>query len=734
MLPIRFGVTAVSATRQVCNIQISVQEDYRHLVYLGKPQPHQVPISFVGMPETSPNNIQIKDLYEIPGEFDILENSYVVRFTQRFTDKVFDLTSRYALITDITTDSTTGDPEPLFYKHVLSAGFSAAPEILDQDMNPVDPNTFKLVVQDSEVAVYHNFAPDIDPVSNRVRAYYIRYATNAGVPVFSLLQTTPAFKEGTLFDWPLGTKRIYTVRQIGSKFRYRILYQGSGPFFLKLNHESQIKLKKPILARATEPWYLRITDGEIVSTFAGAWEKYSIPEFHFQTFTPVEPIQYSGTQECKVINSHLVLSPFGNILVDDDHRIEFLITDDTLQPKYGYSSAPSDQRRFWVDRFGRWKAQGTLIKFPLSSFGDANISVNNSEGLVHFPVGILTTDRVFIRAYREVRDYTYMSLNLNPLHNRKLLNGRAVIYVLPESELDEFQTAIHHLILDVNDDIVSWSDKRLGDPDLDVSLVGVEGVSTGFEKFQTLNPKVVILGVVSINREASLNDLTFIDVREQGGKLADAIEQNLSKFLEDLPELQWLSDDSISGRSIPLLGSFVLKLPFSILEEGGGQFSKADIEKTVSRHISLGAFPIIKYYADVPIIERASYNQDDVILNLSWTTVEHADSYRIYISGEKNKGYGSTDVVPTAHSFLPNTVSYMLPLVGSIWPVPIQLTPSEKIYVYIAPIKDGHEWPSSEVVMIDLTQRNNAIDLLLSGQVVSAPNFSFSLDAEIIEE
>jgi len=733
MLPIHFGITDITTTRRVCDVQVSIQEDYRHLVYVGKPQPHQVPISFVGMPETSAKNIQIKDLYEIPGGFSIMENSYVVRFLQRFTEKVFDLNSRHALITDVTIADTTGEPQPLFHKHILSGGFSFSPEIFDQDMNPVGPNMFKVVVQDSEVAVYHNLTPDIDPTSNRVRVYYIRYTTNAGVPVFGLLETTPAFREGTLFDWPLNSKRLYTVRQIGSKFRYRILYDGLGPFYLKLDHNSQIKLKKPLLARSTEPWYLRITDGELVSVSDGSWEKYSIPEYHFQTFTPVEPIQYSGTQECKVVSNRLALAPFGNLLVDDQHRIEFLITDDTLKPKHGYTSAATEPRRFWVDRFGRWKAQGALIKFPLSSFSDAGLSVNKSEGVVCFPVEILPTDRVFIRAYREVRDYTYMSLNLNPLHNRALLTGRAVVYILPESQLDEYSISIQHLILDIDDNIVHWSDKRLGDPDLIENLAAGEG--TAFDRFKAIYNKVIILGVVSINREASVNDLTFIDVREKGGGLAEDIEKNLPKFLEDLPELQWISDDSISGRSIPLLGSFVVNLPFSLLEEAGGNFTKVDVEKIVGRHMSLGAFPIINYYADVPVIEEAIYVENTTALVLTWTKVAHADKYRIYVSGDKNSGYGFADVTPTVDPFLPNSLTTFVPLIGSILgPPAIQFAPGDKIYAYVAPLKNGQEWPASEIIALDLTHRSNSINLLLSASVVSAPNFTFDLNAEIIED
>jgi hypothetical protein len=149
--------------------------------------------------------------------------------------------------------------------------------------------------------------------------------------------------------------------------------------------------------------------------------------------------------------------------------------------------------------------------------------------------------------------------------------------------------------------------------------------------------------------------------------------------------------------------------------------------------MSLGAFPIINYYAETPIIERAVYIEDTVALLLSWSGVAHADQYRIYISGEKNGGYGFTDVTPEVDSFLPNSLTATIPLVGSLNTPLIQLTPADKIYVYIAPLRNGHEWPASEIAAIDLTHNSNSINLLLSASITSAPNFTFDLNAEIIE-
>jgi hypothetical protein len=177
-----------------------------------------------------------------------------------------------------------------------------------------------------------------------------------------------------------------------------------------------------------------------------------------------------------------------------------------------------------------------------------------------------------------------------------------------------------------------------------------------------------------------------------------------------------------------------LKLPFSILEEAGGPFNKLDVEKIVSRHTSLGSYPIIKYYAETPNITRAFYSGDFTLLILSWTNVEHADSYRIYISGEKNTGYGYVDVDIANDGFLPDCSTTAIPLVGSMFPVLMQFTPQDKIFVYVAPLKNGFEWPASNVAMIDLTTHSNVINLLLSAEIGSTPNLSFALSAEIIGE
>jgi hypothetical protein len=732
MLPISLKITNVNATRQVADIQISVQKDYRQLVYLGKPAAHQVPISYIGMPETSSRNINIQDINDDPLQVRIKENSTQIRYLRIFKDKVFDLPNRHAHITNVVLEDPSGNVLPLFWKHIIEGGFSAPPEVLDQDMQKVPEGSYKLVVSNSEIALYHDLAPSVDASTGRMRIFYIRYTTSAGVPKFGLLATTPVFREATLNDWPYADKRLYTIRELAGKFRYRVLYGGLGPFHVRVGDSAQIKLRAPALARSTEPWYLSITDGELFGETDSGKEKYSIPEYHFQNFSPVEPTQYTGVQECQILSANVAVLPFENLLVGPQHQLDILVTDESLAPKFGFTSNPSTERQFWIDSVGRWRAAGLgIIKYPLQDMAIAGVLVNAERGILHLPIELLPTDRVFVRAHKNSHDFVYMNLNLNPLHNRSLVGGRALVYVRPESELDASRIAIHHLILDLDDAIIDWSDPRLGEEDL-IPVYG-ESEDSNLATFLSENPKVLLLGFVTISREASLNDLAFIDVREKGGGLTDEIQNNLSRFLPDYPELMWLAEDSIEGRSVPLLGAFLLDLPFSLLEEGGGLFTRDAVRAIVERHISLGAFPVINYYSDVPVVKKAVYVDNVPALVISFTTVPSADSYRLYVSDGADKTFVPIELYCAPDQFFDDAVESIISFLGSGTPA-IEWAPENKLFFYVTPVRDGHELPTSQMSSIDLTVRSNSVNFMLSAVIDQAPSLTFDLDAVIIGE
>ena len=71
MLPIKFGVSGVSRYDIAADIRLNVKKEYRNLVYTSRPLSHQVPISYIGMPEPKPSNIQVLDTNETQGSIDL---------------------------------------------------------------------------------------------------------------------------------------------------------------------------------------------------------------------------------------------------------------------------------------------------------------------------------------------------------------------------------------------------------------------------------------------------------------------------------------------------------------------------------------------------------------------------------------------------------------------------------------------------------------------------------------
>jgi len=303
------------------------------------------------------------------------------------------------------------------------------------------------------------------------------------------------------------------------------------------------------------------------------------------------------------------------------------------------------------------------------------------------------------------------------------------VYCVPDSEVNENLQGVYHFVIDENNNIVAWNDDRLGAGGvLDAALVPAGG-QTGYELFRTEHPDYLIIGIVSISRDVSADELTYIDVRQRGGVLTDRTRRNMIPLLEDHPELLWVEDDSFHGRSIPTQGAFVVDLPFSALEEGGGDFEETEIETTISRHMALGSAPIIRYYADVPNLVGMEFDTASNNLTVIWTSVAHADSYRIYVSERDEGTYLSVDKTAVAGPV--GSVQTVVGLVGAATE-DVHVVANKKLYVYVAPLKDSVEWPASKVGRLDVTEVGDANHTPLTANLVAPPQVAHTLNANLV--
>lgn len=715
MLPLRFSIGPISTTAIVGDIHLQISDDHRRLLYTGRPLPRQIPISYIKMPELSQDNIKITELNESESSIQVTENAASFRYKRISYDRTFRLPVRGADITDVAVRDHYGNATPLFFKDLIGT-FNSPPQILDINLEPVPENTFAVVISAAEVAVFHNLKPKYDS-KGRLEIYWMKYANSAGETVFRLLQSDPAFAVADIEDWD-AQKRVYVTRPVGAAYRYDILFHSPGPFYIRVPRDKQIKLLKPDVIRPNSPWHLKLTTGSLLAETSEGMDSYSIPEYHFQNFSPIEPYKYSGIEECLVLDHRNVKAPFTNVLADDDHPVDVIVLDQQFNPKFGYSSKEEEGGRFWADRLGKWQEQALLHKIPLSRTRDAMISIHKASGVIHLPDAIDSTDRVFIKAHHTEAAYEYPLLNLNPLHNRALLSGKAVMYILPEAQIGPLGLAVHHFILDEFDTVVSYSDLRIDAEDLEPAEE-----ETGYDMFKTLQPDALILGEVAISRESSISNLTIIDVRRPGGVLTKETEENILNLVDDYPELEWLSSNSLSGRPIPVQGALIVEAPLSLTEEAGGLLTRSDVSDLTTRHIALGYLPLVKYYADKPIIKDLSFVAADDTLTIRWTPVDNAESYRIYFGVDPKAMTSSEALIATADTVFENALQAE---------IEVDIDTARPLFLYLVPIMDGQEQVHSDIIRFSTEENATRMVLTVDAIIQSAPSLSVQIDAVIV--
>jgi hypothetical protein len=292
-----------------------------------------------------------------------------------------------------------------------------------------------------------------------------------------------------------------------------------------------------------------------------------------------------------------------------------------------------------------------------------------------------------------------------------MVSGRALVYCASEAERSTATTAIGHLILDEQDNIISKSDSTIS--------------ATNLADFYIERQESLILAIISIKRGVGISDLTYIDVRERGGGLNETVARDLSSYLNQYPELQWLSEDSFGDRPIPLQGVYIVRVPFSILEEVGGTISREHLLEAVKRHMALGAYPIIEFYSTKPTIDAASYDDVTRTLSVHWAEVDYAESYNLYISEELNGIYTKLDGTPITSTLLAQHLMQDATLSGN---------PQTALYIYVAPVSNGNEWPASEIVKLDLTQPSSILLITTGATIELPPVLSVTMLANIEED
>jgi len=149
-----------------------------------------------------------------------------------------------------------------------------------------------------------------------------------------------------------------------------------------------------------------------------------------------------------------------------------------------------------------------------------------------------------------------------------------------------------------------------------------------FEIYPRIYSRYFVLGELSINPPHSINTLTVVDVREDGGGV-DEDKYDEAKALN--PEIQWYNDyEKFDGQVYPGSSIAVVKLPVSILES----FTLDNLRKIIEENIPSGVYPLIRFYGYEPRV--VSITPGTASVTIEWAKEGPEFTYQVWYARKEN--------------------------------------------------------------------------------------------------
>lgn len=191
-----------------------------------------------------------------------------------------------------------------------------------------------------------------------------------------------------------------------------------------------------------------------------------------------------------------------------------------------------------------------------------------------------------------------------------------------------------------------------------------------------------LLGEVRPSSTSTPDSLSIIDIRKTGGVIKPEYYEAAIKID---PKAVWARPEAFPtrGQCIPGETASIVKIPFTLLEEYGGSFTRTNIEDIVSsRHLATGVLPVILFTGGIPEIETITSSDGNI--TITWYTEGSSFSYNVYYSSARNGPWTqANDSLISDQSYGP---SYTI----------TGLTPRLIYYVIVTSVNsDGVESPQS---------------------------------------
>jgi len=457
--------------------------------YQGSLGGSEAPCAYVGSTDIDPSsNLSIINL-----EDSIPENSRAAfSGVVHWQGKTGYSSARYFLLTDVVGNYITDDPEPFYWKHVLSDA-SIDPDsvaVIDSNLGDVAEDSFRVVREDARDAtdavvsgsyescsVFSNYKSSYDEDTGELEIYFVRYKAS-GSTHYQILNSQSAFTEAVLDDVSTVTGQLKPWRKVyivspGTTYFTVTTPQSSVDYFLVAESTARIALNEPVDSSDDVPWFLNVSDGSFVAlrddssgTGVNSYT-YSVPEFESQDFSPIKPYKASVEEVATWIRSDILKVIRTPLQVDADFYIMdvlvkntqgsvlYALTTDTARDGTSYLEAGDrvwrdiETDNAWVD----WDAEG------ISGW-------DQESGFIQLQREFPDKYHFFVSYYYRATGYELTSLNLNPIFDETYNGQFYVVYIVPtggnNANVGSQATSVHYIKVDRSGKVVETSQDGLG--------------------------------------------------------------------------------------------------------------------------------------------------------------------------------------------------------------------------------------------------------------------------------
>lgn len=163
----------------------------------------------------------------------------------------------------------------------------------------------------------------------------------------------------------------------------------------------------------------------------------------------------------------------------------------------------------------------------------------------------------------------------------------------------------------------------------------------------------LVLAEIYTSTTSRVDELSIIDLRMSGGVIKDKYK---SDALAIDPRAIWARPEVITsrGQSIPGDSVAIVKIPYTILQEYGGNFTMEQVEAVITeRHLATGVVPVVILHGAIPEITSSTSTASSV--TVVWESEGSGYSYYIYYSSSKNGPWTLANSVPFSDQTYGNT-------------------------------------------------------------------------------